>query len=127
MVVALPATLVAIHARGWMMYAGMAAAAFFLLVNTGPLNAALVNSVSAPIRSSAIAVNLFFIHLLGDAFSPAVIGFISDRSNLETGFLAAVAAIVLAAAFLFYGMRFAPEAPLAAAPATEGTAGYAAS
>ena len=129
MVVALPATLVAIHARGWMMYAGMASAAFFLLVNTGPLNAALVNSVAAPIRASAIAVNLFFIHLLGDAFSPAVIGFISDRSNLETGFLAAVAAIVMAAVFLFYGMRFAPEGPLASAQGTAGSGapGYAAS
>ncbi len=122
MVLALPATLIALHARGSLMYVGMAAAAFFLLVNTGPLNAALVNSVSAPIRSSAIAANLFVIHLLGDAFSPAVIGYISDRSNLETGLLAAAGAIVLAAGFLFYGMRFAPALPL---PATD-PEGYAA-
>ncbi len=82
---------------------------FFLLLNTAPLNAALVNSVSARIRATAMAVNIFMIHVLGDAFSPTLIGYISDRSNLQTGLTSMVVAVALSAAVLFYGMRFAPK------------------
>ncbi|HZD49636.1 MAG TPA: MFS transporter, partial [Silvibacterium sp.] len=53
-------------------------AEFFLFLGTGPLNAAIVNSVAAPIRATAISLNLFIIHVLGDAFSPTLIGKISD-------------------------------------------------
>jgi len=56
---------------------------FFLFLNTGPLNAAIVNSVSAPVRATAISLNLFCIHCFGDTFSPTIIGAISDRSNLR--------------------------------------------
>ena len=84
---------------------------FFILLNTAPLNAALVNSVSARIRATAVAVNVFTIHLLGDAFSPTLIGAISDKTNLRTGFMAAVVAAGISAAVLFYGMRFAPQLP----------------
>ena len=61
------------------------AAEFFLFLNTGPLNAAIVNSVSAPVRATAIGVNLFVIHCFGDTFSPQIIGAISDHSNLGIG------------------------------------------
>jgi len=68
-----------------------------------------VNSVSARIRATALAVNIFTIHLLGDAFSPTLIGYISDRTNLEIGMTAMVVAVALSAGILFYGMRFAPK------------------
>ena len=105
---ALPAILLAVSLTGNAMYAAVFIAVFLLLINTAPLNAALVNSVNAPIRATAIAVNLFTIHLLGDAFSPGLMGYISDRSNLRMAFLAASVAVGLAAVILFYGMRFAP-------------------
>ena len=89
------------------MYPAIFLAEFFLLVNTAPLNAALVNSVSARIRPMALAVNIFVIHSLGDAFSPWLIGYISDRTNLRIGMTAMVPAVGLSAAVLFYGMRFA--------------------
>ena len=91
------------------MYPAIFVAEFFLLINTAPLNAALVNSVSARIRATAIAVNLFTIHLLGDAFSPTLMGYISDRTNLRMAFLAASAAVGISAIILFYGIRSAPE------------------
>jgi len=109
MALALPLTALAIYTRGPAMFPFMAAAEFFIFLNTGPLNAAVVNSVAAPIRATAIAVNLFVIHILGDAFSPTLMGYISDRTSLETAFLAAMVAIALSAAVLFYGMRFAPR------------------
>jgi len=108
MALALPAMLVALYATGSLMFPGIFLAEFFLLLNTGPLNAAVVNSVGAHIRSTAVAVNIFVIHLLGDALSPTLIGLISDRKSLGYGFATAVVAIVISSAILFYGMRFAP-------------------
>jgi MFS transporter, Spinster family, sphingosine-1-phosphate transporter len=112
MAVALPAMALAIHGTGAAMYPGILLAEFFLLINTAPLNAALVNSVGASVRATAVAVNVFVIHLLGDAFSPTLIGWISDRSDLKTGFAPTLVAVALSAAILLVGTRFAPPIPL---------------
>jgi MFS family permease len=109
MALSIPAIIVAIYWKGTVMYPAIFLGEFFLLLNTAPLNAALVNSVSARIRATALAVNVFTIHLLGDAFSPTLIGYISDRSNLEMGLSVMVVAVALSAAVLIYGMRFAPK------------------
>ncbi len=111
MALSIPAMVVAIYFTGRPMYAAILLGESLLLLNTAPLNAALVNSVSARIRATAIAVNLFTIHILGDAFSPTLIGWISDRTNLQTGFFSTIVAVVLSAGILFYGMRFAPPLP----------------
>lgn len=108
----IPIMVVALFDRGPAMVPGIAVAAFLLLINTAPLNAAIINSVGAHIRATAIAVNLFVIHFLGDAFSPWLIGKVSDRSSLESGFISTVVATALSSAILFYGMKFAP--PVAA-------------
>jgi len=84
-------------------------AEFFLFLNTGPLNAAICNSVSSEIRASALALNLFFIHCLGDAFSPTIIGVISDVSNLRIGLGLTLVTLILSGILLFFGARFAPR------------------
>src|SRR6202041_1671198 len=84
-------------------------AEFFLFLNTGPLNTAIVNSVSAPVRATAISVNLFCIHAFGDTFSPTIIGAISDRSNLRTGLGVTLIFLLISAAILLLGSRFAPS------------------
>jgi hypothetical protein len=84
------------------------AAEFFLFLNTGPLNTAIVNSVNAPVRATAIGVNLFFIHFFGDTFSPTIIGAISDRSNLSLGLGSTLITLLLSGVILFAGARFAP-------------------
>ena len=109
MALSIPAIMVAMFWKGPAMYPAIFLGEFFLLLNTAPLNAALVNSVSARIRATALAVNVFTIHALGDAFSPTLIGYISDRTNLEIGLSSMVVAVALSAAVLFYGMRFAPK------------------
>ena len=93
--------------RAWAVPA-LFAAEFFLFLNTGPLNAAIVNSVSAPVRATAISFNLFCIHFFGDTFSPTIIGAISDRTNLSLGLGATLIFLVLSAIILFAGARFAP-------------------
>jgi MFS transporter, Spinster family, sphingosine-1-phosphate transporter len=84
------------------------AAEFFLFLNTGPLNAAIVNSVSAPVRATAISINLFCIHFFGDTFSPQIIGAISDHSNLSIGLGATLIFLVISAVILRVGVRYAP-------------------
>jgi MFS family permease len=82
---------------------------FFLFMNTGPLNAAIVNSVSAPVRATAISLNLFIIHFFGDTFSPTIIGAISDRSNLRFALGTTLIFLVLSCVILRVGARFAPR------------------
>jgi sugar phosphate permease len=105
-----PLMFAAIYVGGPAMFPIIFIAEFCVLFNTGPLNAAVVDSVGASIRASAIALNLIVIHLLGDAASPTLMGYISDRTgSLQTAFLAGIAAVGLSAAILLYGRRYAPE------------------
>jgi hypothetical protein len=90
------------------------AAEFFIFLNTGPLNAAIVNSVSAPVRATAISFNLFCIHFFGDTFSPQIIGAISDHSNLSIGLGATLIFLVISGVILWMGSRCAP--PMEDAP-----------
>ena len=104
----IPAMCLALFAAGKLMIAGMFAAEFLLLLNTGPLNAAVINSVGPHVRAMALAVNIFIFHLLGDVPSAYLIGWMSDHYSLRLAFVAPVIAICLSSVILFYGMRFAP-------------------
>ena len=108
MALGVPVMIVALFAKGRAMMPAIALAAFFLLLNTSPLNAAVINSVGAHIRATAIAVNIFIIHILGDVPSPTMMGWVADRRSLQAAFVLPVIAMVISAAILFYGMRFAP-------------------
>lgn len=92
------------------------AAEFFLFLNTGPLNAAIVNSVSAPVRATAISVNLFCIHFFGDTFSPQIIGAVSDHTNLSIALGVTLISLVISGAILLAGSRFAPSLGAPASP-----------
>jgi MFS family permease len=109
MFAAVPLMVLAIYATGSLMLPAIFLAVFALLIGTGPSNTAVVNSVDAGIRSTALAVNTFLIHALGDAFSPMMIGLISDRTSLQTSFWAAFVAAGLSGWFFLYGARFAPK------------------
>jgi MFS transporter, Spinster family, sphingosine-1-phosphate transporter len=103
-----PVMIVAIFQKGPIMVPAIAVAAFLLLLNTSPLNTALVNSVGSHIRATAIAVNIFIFHLFGDVPSPTLMGYVADRRSLEAAFILPVIAMAVSSAILFYGMRFAP-------------------
>jgi MFS family permease len=108
MALGVPFMIVALFAPGRAMVPAIAVAAFFLLLNTAPLNAAVINSVGAHIRATAIAVNIFIIHILGDVPSPTMMGWVADKRSLQAAFILPVIAMVISSAILFYGMRFAP-------------------
>jgi MFS transporter, Spinster family, sphingosine-1-phosphate transporter len=110
MLIAVPFMVAAIYVGGKLMFPAIFAAVFFILVGTGPTNAALVNSVNAGIRSTALAVNVFVIHLLGDAFSPALIGRISDKTgSLQVAFWVAFVAAGISGIILLMGAKYAPR------------------
>ena len=108
MALGVPAMIVALFVRGRVMIPAIAVAAFFLLLNTAPLNAAVINSVDAHIRATALAVNIFIIHILGDVPSPTLMGYVADKRSLQAAFVLPVIAMAVSSAILFYGMRFAP-------------------
>jgi len=116
----IPAMWIAIHASGRPMITAIFVAEFLLLLNTGPLNAAVINSVGAHIRAAALAANIFIFHLLGDVPSASLIGYVSDHYSLQLAFVSPVVATALSSAILFYGMKFAPPVFVDAEPVPKG-------
>ena len=118
MLLGVPCMIVALFARGPIMIPAIAVSAFFLLLNTAPLNAAVINSVGAHIRATALAVNIFIIHLLGDVPSPAMMGWVADKRSMQAAFILPVIAMAISSAILFYGMKFAPPVAVGRTPAS---------
>src|SRR5947208_9318998 len=56
-----------------------------LTLYTGPSTAATQDVVPAILRASAIAVSLFFAHLLGDAFAPTLVGLLASAFDPTHG------------------------------------------
>lgn len=52
---------------------------FLLFLPTGPINTLIVESVPTMLRASAMAASIFVIHLLGDFWSPEIVGRLSDH------------------------------------------------
>jgi MFS family permease len=81
-------------------------AEFFLFLNTGPLNTVIINVTAPEIRAMAFAVNIFFIHALGDAVSPSILGWLSDQWGLRGALLITPGAMALAGILCFFCGRF---------------------
>lgn len=97
------------------MLPALGVAMFCIFLGTGPLNAAIVNAVPAYVRATAIAVELFLIHALGDTPSPWLIGVVSDRSTLAIGLGCTLISMVIATVLLFLGARARQPSPAGAA------------
>lgn len=87
----------------------LGAAVFLVFLGTGPVNAATLNAVPANLRATAMAGQLFAIHVFGDAFSPKIIGIVSDHSNLRMGLGVTLITFVLGSIIFFLGARYAPQ------------------
>ena len=59
--------------------AALVAAMFLIFLPTGPLNTLILETVPVAMRASAMAASIFAIHLLGDLWSPTLVGYLSDR------------------------------------------------
>jgi MFS family permease len=88
-------------------------ATFALFFNTGPTNTVLANVTHPALRAQGFAINIFVIHLLGDAISPKIIGRIADtyrtadgKADMNAGLLSVSFAILLAGALWLWGARY---------------------
>lgn len=86
-----------------------------LFLNTGPSNTALANVTHPSMRATAFAINIFFIHMFGDAISPPIMGAISDRWNMTWSFRA-VSVMVLIGGLLWLAASFFLARDTARAP-----------
>ena len=84
------------------------AAEFCLFFNTGPANTALANVTQPSVRATAFALNIFCIHIFGDAISPPIIGYLADRNggDFTLGFGLVGAVTLVGAGCWFIGARY---------------------
>jgi MFS transporter, Spinster family, sphingosine-1-phosphate transporter len=80
-------------------YLAVIPAELALFLSGGPVNAAVLRSVPAGLRARAMALSIFAIHLLGDLWSPLLIGAVADHAPMAWAMLAAPAFFVLAALY----------------------------
>ncbi len=77
----------------------------------GPVLAVLHDVVGDKAHATATGAYFFLVHFLGDAFSPAIVGWIShETGSLRIGLLVAAAAAVAGGAAALLGLRRTAEA-----------------
>jgi MFS family permease len=118
MLVAAPIFVVSLYIPFPMAWIAMFVAIFFLFLNTGPSNTALANVSLPAVRATAFAVNIFFIHLLGDVQANWILGYIGGHTNLRIAFLF-VSGIILASGLVWLvGVKYLPADTAAVEKAT---------
>ncbi|WP_458401466.1 spinster family MFS transporter [Candidatus Avelusimicrobium sp.] len=79
----------------------------FIFMPLGPISASLVALSGRKVRSMAFALNIFLIHALGDAASPALIGQVSDAFGLKIAVLGCCAVMLPASILMYYTAKIA--------------------
>jgi hypothetical protein len=69
------------------------------------MNTVLANVVRTDVRATAFAINIFIIHALGDAISPAILTFVADLSSFHTAFVAVSLLIPVSGVLWLMGAR----------------------
>jgi MFS family permease len=96
------AAILATSAAGFFLGVFPCQMALFLL--SGPVNVAILRSVPVELRASGMALSIFAIHLLGDLWSPPLIGLIADHAPIQWAMLGAPLAFAVAA-IVWWGGR----------------------
>lgn len=98
LLLAVPALIAAIMSKTEaMIFGGIFLAEALMFINTGPCNAVIANVVMPNMRSAAYATAIFAVHMLGDIWSPALMGWVADTfgqvDTMATPFGRALASI----------------------------------
>ncbi len=139
MLLAVPCILAALFASStWAIVIWLFLAQALMFANTGPSNAVIANVVLPKMRATAYAIGTLTVHMLGDVWSPWLMGLVSDmfgkgawmgtppgeflamlgfvpvefqggRTNLGAGMLVVVPAVALGGVVLLLGMRHLPR------------------
>jgi MFS family permease len=68
-----------------------------LFLNTSPVNAVILQSVPPELRASAMALSIFAIHVLGDLWSPPIVGVLADFLPIQMAMMTLPLAILASA------------------------------
>jgi hypothetical protein len=89
----------------WLFFSCTFVAEFFIFSTFSPVNSVLMWVVPIPYRPMSMAVSVLGIHLLGDALSPIIIGYLVDKTgNWNLSML--IMSFWLFWGVLFYGIAF---------------------
>jgi MFS family permease len=90
----------------------LAVAMLLLFLSTGPVNTLILETVPVNMRACAMAASIFCIHLLGDFWSPEIVGHVADATHsLQLAVLLLPAALVAAAVlWIWLAVRTARKA-----------------
>ena len=102
--IAVPITTAAFLAPNLMLTSiAMFFAVIFLFACTGPVNTLILETVPVHLRCMSMAGSIFMIHILGDFWSPSLVGRVSDATggNLSLALMLLPAFLVVGAAFWF--------------------------
>jgi MFS transporter, Spinster family, sphingosine-1-phosphate transporter len=113
LLVAVPFSLVfvwaSVHGHWPLAWAMLFVTGFFIFFNTGPANTILANVTHPAIRATGFAVNIFVIHVLGDAISPPIIGAIGGLTSRAVGFVVVSFFLALGGVLWLWGARYLAE------------------
>lgn len=77
---------------------------FFVFLSASPINIAFIESVPGSVRNTAVAMAILACHLLGDAISSPIMGYISDQTgSLRTGLLIGTPFLLIAGVLWLLG------------------------
>jgi MFS family permease len=71
----------------------------------GPLSALMLDVVPTPVRASVLGAFVLFSHLAGDALSPPLVGYLSDRIGLRPAMMVLPAAGVLGGLVILIALK----------------------
>jgi len=85
----------------------LALAIFLLFLSTGPVNTLILDACPVNLRSSAMALSIFMIHLFGDMWSPQIVGALKDKwhSLQQAALILPVALLVCGVLWLILAFR----------------------
>ncbi len=102
-------------------FSALAGAQFFIFLNNGPLNAAIVSAVPGDVRSFAVGVSVSRLPRARRRHLTPIIGMVADRSSLGTAILLNALPVALGGLLLVIGARLLGHpvsGPRSAGPAT---------
>lgn len=82
------------NAIGFFVFAGLCEIGLFM--STAPINAIMLRTAPPYLRASAMAIAIFAIHLLGDLWSPLLVGTLMDHLELVAAMMALPAGFLVA-------------------------------
>jgi MFS family permease len=93
----------------------LAAAIFLLFLSTGPVNTLILEAVPVNLRSSAMALSIFMIHLFGDMWSPEIVGRLADYWHSLRAAVMALPTALLICGLLWLALALRTKSRAAAA------------